>query len=203
MIKIDEALIVEGRYDKIKLDSVVDAVIIETNGFGIFKDKEKLELIKKLAQEKGIIILTDSDAAGFQIRARVAAAVPPDRVKHAYIPDVLGKERRKAEGSKEGKLGVEGIDADVLREAILSAGATSSEQNEDSLTKADFYELGLSGRADSAARRQELLKKLELPERMPVNSLLRLVNSIYGKRRFIDILGEMPDKMSDKVPDES
>ncbi len=187
MIKIKEAVIVEGRYDKARLSSLIDGVIIETNGFRIFKDKEKLKLIQRLAKECGIIVLTDSDAAGFQIRAKLQGAVPPDRIKHAYIPDVFGKEKRKDAASKEGKIGVEGIDAEILREALIKAGAEQAE-NKEELTKADFYELGLSGKADSAEKRKKLLKGLDLPERMPVNSLIKVINSVYDKEEFLKML---------------
>ncbi len=187
MIKIKEAIIVEGKYDKAKLSTLLDAVIIETRGFRIFKDKDTLKLIQRLAGECGIIVLTDSDAAGFQIRAKLQSAVPPERIKHAYIPDIFGKERRKTVASKEGKLGVEGMNAGVLLEALQNAGVNAQAEG-DELTKADFFMLGLSGKADSAARRKELLKKLDLPERMPANSLIKVINSIYGKEKFLKML---------------
>lgn len=188
MIKLKEAVIVEGKYDKIKLSSVIDGVIIETNGFGIFKDKEKQELIKKLARKNGIIILTDSDAAGFQIRAKLTGIVPSEQISHAYIPDVFGKERRKLEPSKEGKLGVEGIDLETLKSALKNAGAHTIESAEETISKTDLFELGLSGRPDSREKRQKLIEELGLPERMPVNSLLRVLNSMYSKSEIIEIV---------------
>lgn len=150
MIKINQAVVVEGRYDKIKLSSILDTVIIETNGFGIFKDKEKQALIRLLAEKRGIIVLTDSDGAGFKIRSFISGIVPPDRVTHVYTPDIFGKERRKERPSKEGKLGVEGIETRILLEALKKSGVTVEEGEKEEapkrlITSADFYEDGLSG----------------------------------------------------------
>ena len=156
MIKIKQAVIVEGKYDKIKLSTVLDTVIIQTDGFGIFKDKEKQKLIKRLAQTRGIVILTDSDSAGFKIRSFIGGSVPKDSVIHAYIPDVFGKERRKDAPSKEGKLGVEGINTEILLEALNQAG--------------------LSGKADSASLRKKFLRSLSLPERLSTSALVDMIN---------------------------
>ena len=148
MIKLEQAVIVEGRYDKIKLSSIIDGLIIETDGFGIFKDKEKQRLIRRLAEEKGIIIMTDSDSAGFKIRSFLGGSIPADRITHVYIPDIFGKEKRKTEPSKEGKLGVEGVPKKIILEALGKAGVTCSEIKTGSnreITNVDLYELGLSG----------------------------------------------------------
>ncbi len=182
MLKINEAIIVEGKYDKIKLQNVVDALIIETDGFGIFKDKEKQKLIRKLAREKGILILTDSDSAGFVIRSFLSGIVPPEQIKNVYIPDVFGKEKRKATASKEGKLGVEGMKKEVLLEAFEKAGivCTPSEEPREprrEVTHTDLFEDGLSGGANSADKRKKLLKILDLPERMSTNAMLKMINT--------------------------
>ena len=189
MRKIKEVVVVEGRYDKNALKQVVDAVVIETKGFGVFKDKEKIALLRRLAAEKGLILLTDSDGAGFVIRNFLKGAIPKSQLKQAYIPDIPGKERRKAAPGKEGKLGVEGMPPSVLLEALERAGATFEDGDaagpSDPLTKADFYALGLSGGADSGARRGALLKKMGLPERMTANALLEAVNLLYNKEEFL------------------
>ncbi len=186
MIKIKQAVIVEGKYDKIKLSTVLDTVIIPTEGFGIFKDKEKQKLIKRLAQTRGIVILTDSDSAGFKIRSFIGGSVPQECVYHAYIPDVFGKERRKDAPSKEGKLGVEGIDSAVLLEALDRAGVTCEHTHEKSreVTAYDLYEAGLSGRPDSATRRKDFLRLLSLPERLSTSSLVKLINTFMTYDEF-------------------
>ena len=190
MIRVKEAIVVEGKYDKIKLSSLVEGVIIETKGFGIFQDREKLAYLRALAKKRGLIVLTDSDGAGFLIRGKLSSSIPPEQIKHAYIPDILGKERRKAAPSKEGKLGVEGMSPQVLLTALERAGATFSEDggaaeaDRRPITKADFYELGLTGGADSAQRRETLLKKLGLPERMTANAMLEAVNLLYTREEF-------------------
>lgn len=189
-MKIKEAVIVEGRYDKIKLSSIIDALIITTDGFQIFKDKKKMALIRRLADETGIIVLTDSDSAGFLIRAKLASCIAPEKIKHAYIPDVLGKEKRKKEVSKEGKLGVEGIESTKLLAALKSAGAEGFAEKKDKgiITSFDFYKAGLSGSENSSLKRLELLKYLGLPEKMPARSLLRLLSRIMDKEEFIDVI---------------
>lgn len=181
MIKIDQAVIVEGKYDKIKLSSILDAVIIETEGFGIFKDKAKQKLIRKLAEKKGIVIMTDSDSAGFVIRSFLSGIVSPDRITHVYIPDILGKEKRKDTPSKEGKLGVEGVSAEIILTALEKAGITGASLNEGEsrrlVTKTDFFEDGISGKPDSQQKRKALLKALDLPENLSANGMLKIINT--------------------------
>lgn len=192
MIKIKQAIIVEGRYDKIKLSSLVDALIIPTNGFALYRDNETAELIKQLAKKTGIIILTDSDSAGFQIRSRLRSIVKEGEVINVYIPDVFGKERRKRVPSKQGKLGVEGMSAEVLLEAFRKAGVISegeSAPKSDPITKADLVEMGLSGGENSAARRAELKKRLGLPEQLSANLLLEILNVNYTKEEFLALFG--------------
>lgn len=194
MIKVKEAIVVEGRYDKIKLSSLVDGVIIETNGFGIFNDAEKIEYLRRLADERGLLVLTDSDGAGFVIRGKISSCIPKAQVKHAYIPDILGKERRKAAPSKEGKLGVEGMELEVLKSVLIRAGATledseAEEKSTEKITKADLFELGLSGGSGSEERRKALQKYLKLPERLSSNGLLQALNALYSREEFLQKLG--------------
>ncbi len=180
MIKIDKVIIVEGRYDKIKLSSMIDGIIIETEGFGIFKDKDKQKLIRKLAETKGIAILTDSDSAGFVIRNFITSIVPKEYITNVYIPDIYGKEKRKYSPSKEGKLGVEGISAEILKEAFKKAGigVSQSETNErKKITLNDFFDDGLTGDTQSKRKRTDLLKKLDLPERMSTKAMLDILNT--------------------------
>lgn len=180
MIKTDRAVIVEGKYDKIKLISVLDAVIIETDGFGIFNDKEKQRLIRRLAETKGLLILTDSDSAGFKIRSFIGGMVPKEQIINAYIPDIFGKEKRKTEPSKEGKLGVEGVSPEVIMQALKKAGVfceKTADNERRLITKLDLYEDGFSGKDDSAAMRKAFLKQLDLPERMSSNSLVQILNT--------------------------
>lgn len=195
-MKVKQAIIVEGRYDQAKLSSLVDATILTTGGFDIFRDKKKLALFRALAEKDGIIILTDSDAAGFRIRSYIAGAVDTDKIIHVYIPDLLGKERRKTQPSAEGKLGVEGIPADLLLEAFRRAGVSvessgTSAKDGDPVTKADFVEWGLSGGENSFALRQQLLNRLRLPARMNANALLKVVNSLYSRSQVQQILKEL------------
>lgn len=188
MIKLKQAVIVEGKYDKIKLKSIIDAPIITTDGFGIFKNREKMALIKSLAQKRGIIIMTDSDSAGFMIRKKICGSVNSGRILNVYIPDIFGKERRKTHSSKEGKLGVEGVPKDVILTALKRAGVTSTEsvKSGGEITKADLFELGLSGRPNSAQKRLALLKSLNLPENMTANSLLEVLNIFFTKEEFLN-----------------
>lgn len=183
MINVKEVIVVEGRYDKNTLSQVFDAVIVETSGFGVFNDREKLALLRRLAEARGLVILTDSDGAGFVIRNFLKGAIDPALVKMAYVPEIEGKERRKDKRSKEGKLGVEGMSRDTLVEALRRAGATmdgeSTTHRSGDITKATLYELGLSGRPDSAGRRRELQKKLGLPEKLGANALLDVLNALY------------------------
>ena len=188
MIRIREAIIVEGRYDKNTLAQIVDAPILETSGFGIFHDSQRLALLRRLAETRGIIVLTDSDGAGFVIRNYLRGAIDPAQVKHAYIPDVAGKERRKRIASKEGKLGVEGMRPDVLLEALRRAGATIEGEETPAagarITKTDLYAAGLTGGADSKAARQRLLAQLDLPEHLSTNALLEVLNALMTREEF-------------------
>lgn len=183
MVKIKEAILVEGRYDKNTLSRIVDAPILETSGFGIFKDKKQLALLRQVAENRGLIVFTDSDGAGFVIRNHIKSAIPARFLKHAYIPDIAGKERRKREAGKEGKLGVEGMTKDVILESLRRAGATIEGENvpaQQSITKQDMMELGLSGGTGSSEKRAALLKKLDLPEHMSANALLQALNLLYS-----------------------
>ena len=217
MLKIREAIAVEGRYDKNTLSQVVDTLILETHGFGIFKDPERMALLRRAAEKRGLIVLTDSDGAGFVIRNRIKSAIPGQYLKHAYIPDVYGKEKRKRQRGKEGKLGVEGMPPAVLEQVLRRAGATFLDQGEareqeppltkadlfaagltqgeareqePPLTKADLFAAGLTGRPDSAQRRLALLKRLELPEHMTANALLEVLNTCYTREEALLFLKE-------------
>lgn len=193
-IKLSEAVIVEGKYDKIKLSNILDAFIIETNGFAVFKDKTKLSFIKKLAKERGIIILTDSDHAGFMIRNYLSSGVPKEQIKNVYIPDVFGKEKRKNAPSKEGKLGVEGMTKEVIVEALSKAGITSSKSvRSDPVTTVDFYDLGLTGGAGSKAKRKALCKTLDLPEFLSTSSLISCINNFMTKEEFYSVCQNLGD----------
>ena len=196
MIKIREAIVVEGRYDKNTLSQVVEAPILETAGFGIMKDKTQLELLRKVAKARGLIVFTDSDGAGFVIRNFLKSAIAPQYLKHAYIPDIPGKERRKVAPGKEGKLGVEGMTPQVIIECLRRAGATvlgevPVQKNAEKITKLDMFYLGLSGGPDSKAKRLALLKMLDFPEHMSSNGLLQALNLLYTKDeiyRLVDLL---------------
>lgn len=193
MIKIKEAILVEGRYDKNTLSQIVDAAIFECSGFGIFKNKEQMDLLRKVAQKRGLIVFTDSDGAGFVIRNHVKSAIDNQCLKHAYIPDVYGKERRKSAPGKEGKIGVEGMTRDVILEALRRAGATFEGECatvSGGITKQDMMELGLSGGVDSAEKRHKLLRKLGLPERMSANAMLQALNLLYTKQELEKLLEE-------------
>ena len=195
MLRIREAIVVEGRYDKNTLSQMVDTVIIETSGFGIFKDKERLALLRRLAEKRGLIVLTDPDGAGFVIRGHLRGSLPPDRVKHAYVPDIYGKERRKRQGGKEGKLGVEGMRPEVLEAALRRAGATFLDEAGERaaqagrpITKADFVALGLSGGPGAADRRRALLQRLELPEHLSPNAMLEVLNALFTREELDGLL---------------
>ena len=191
MHSIREIIVVEGRYDKNTLSQVVDAVIIETSGFGIFNDAEKRKLLQTMAEARGLIVLTDSDGAGFVIRNYIKGCVDPKLVKHAYIPDIYGKERRKSVPSREGKLGVEGMKPQVLLDALIRAGATfDDEENKKTaprISKADMYARGLSGREGSAEKRAQLIKQLGLPERLTADGLLDVLNATMSREEFLTI----------------
>ena len=191
MHSVREVIVVEGRYDKNALSQVVDAVIIETSGFGIFNDAEKRKLLQTMAEARGLIVLTDSDGAGFVIRNYIKGCVDPKLVKHAYIPDIYGKERRKSAPSREGKLGVEGMKPQVLLDALIRAGATlDDEENKKTaprISKADMYARGLSGREGSAEKRAQLIKQLGLPERLTADGLLDVLNATMSREEFLSI----------------
>ena len=194
MIKIKEAIVVEGRYDKNTLSQIVDAPIIETSGFGIMNDKTQLAFLRRVANARGLIIFTDSDGAGFVIRNFLRGAIPAEQIKHAYIPDIAGKESRKRTAGKEGKLGVEGMTPDVIISCLRRAGATVEGEAEvvsKGITKQDMMALGLSGGPDSSAKRQELMKKLDLPEHMSANALLQALNLLYSLEQLEEIIKDL------------
>ena len=185
--KIREVIVVEGRYDKNTLLQAVDATVVETGGFGVFNDRQKLSFFRRLAEKRGLIILTDSDGAGFVIRNYLKGTIPKDQVKQAYIPDISGKERRKRKAGKEGKLGVEGMEPEVLIEVLRRCGATFEGEEQrhvnPAITKADLLEKGLIG-SGSAARRQILLQRLELPAHLTANGLLEALNMLMTREEF-------------------
>lgn len=191
MIRVSEVIVVEGRYDKNTLSQVVEATIIETNGFGIFSDGEKLALLRRIAEKRGIILFTDSDGAGFVIRNHIKGAIDQKYVKNAYIPDISGRERRKAAASKEGKLGVEGMTPEIILNALRRAGATMDDAPDTkptwTITKADMLELGLSG-AGSAEKRRLLGRKFGLPEKLSSNALLDVLNAVTTKSELEALL---------------
>ena len=195
MVKIQQAIVVEGRYDKNTLSQIVDAPIFETSGFGIMKDKAQLDLLRAVAKKRGLIVFTDSDGAGFVIRNFLKGAIKPEYLLHAYIPDVYGKEKRKSSPGKEGKLGVEGMTRQVILESLRKAGATI-DGNESTcfvstVTKQDLMEWGLSGGADSAAKRKLLLRQLDLPEHMSANAMLQAVQLLYTKEELLLIVQQL------------
>lgn len=205
MIRIREAVIVEGKYDKIKLSSLIDALIIETNGFGIFRDRERRALIRKLAETRGILVITDSDGAGFVIRNHLSGLVPPGTVKHAYIPELHGKEHRKEKPSKEGLLGVEGVPKEAILQALSRAGVLCGESEESivqngqvPIKKGDLYKAGLTGGENSAGRRRVLLSALQLPQKLSTNGMLSVLNFIMTREEFFEqitsLFGETPQK---------
>ena len=183
MVKIREAIGVEGRYDKNTLSQIVDAPIFQTDGFGIFRDREKMRLLRRTAEKLGLIVFTDSDGAGFVIRSHIKSAIPEKYLKHAYIPDIPGKEKRKAAPGKEGKLGVEGMKPEIILEALRRAGATFDDGQAPAaggITKQNMMELGLSGGPDSSAKRKKLIKALDFPEHLSANALLQALNLLYS-----------------------
>ena len=193
MRKIKEVIVVEGRYDKNTLRQTVDAAVFPVDGFAVFNDREKLALLRRLARERGLILLTDSDGAGFVIRNYLKGALPREQVKHAYIPDQYGKERRKRRPGKEGKLGVEGMRPEVLLAALERAGATFEGEDAPAapsggLTKTDLFELGLSGGPDSAEKRRALLARLDLPEHLSASAMLETLNLLYGREELLTLL---------------
>lgn len=196
MLKIREAIVVEGRYDKNTLSQLVDTLILETSGFGVFRDGELTELLRRVARERGLIVLTDSDGAGFLIRSRIKSVIPPEQLKHAYIPDVPGKEHRKTRPGKEGKLGVEGMPPNILLDALRRAGATVLDEKEPPerpvrLSKSDLMSMGLAGGEGSAARRAALLRSLGLPERLSANALLQVLNTCCTREELARALTDL------------
>lgn len=199
MIKIRQAVIVEGKYDKIKLSGIIDAPIIQTDGFGIFKDKELQQMIRKLAEIRGILVLTDSDSAGFKIRSFIGSTVDQKNIIHAYIPDIFGKESRKTEPSKEGKIGVEGVSEEIIMKALANAGVLceSTPEPERPITKLDLYELGFAGGEDSAKRRAAMLRYYSFPERLSANSLIKVLNCVTTYDRFLEDVKEIEKEISE------
>ena len=181
-------VIVEGKYDKIKLDSVIDATVIATDGFGVYKSDEKKALLRALAGKERVIVLTDPDGAGLQIRSYLTTVLPKEKLIHLYVPEKKGKEKRKSEPSKAGLLGVEGVDADIIRELFAPFTAESCEEGLRPVTKADLFADGLSGGAGSAARRRELCGKMGLPTNISANALLDIINLLYGYDRYKELL---------------
>ena len=194
MLKIREAIVVEGRYDKIALEPLVDAPIFTTDGFGLFRDREKMALLRSVARKRGLIVLTDSDGAGLVIRSRIRGCIEAKYLKHAYIPDIPGKERRKSAPSREGTLGVEGMAPEVLLAALERCGATPDGDGSDPVTKADLYALGLSGAAGSAGRRLRLLRRLALPANLSANALLEAVNALWSRDEFLAAAADIAEE---------
>lgn len=192
MVKIKEAIVVEGRYDTNTLSQIVDAPILQTNGFGIMNDKAQLALLRSVAKKRGLIVFTDSDGAGFVIRNFLKGAISGEYLKHAYIPDIAGKERRKATPGKEGKLGVEGMTPEVIVNCLLRAGATLEGENppvhNNEISKLDMFNMGLSGNPDSKQKRLALMKILDLPEHMSSNALLQALNLLYTKEEIYKVV---------------
>ena len=202
MVKIKEAIVVEGRYDKNTLSQIVDAPILETSGFGIFKDRQQMALLRRVAQTRGLIVFTDSDGAGFVIRNHIKSAIPGQYLKHAYIPDIPGKEKRKASPGKEGKLGVEGMSREIILEALKRAGATIEGEDTSAvsrITKQDLMALGLSGGPDASARRSALLNKLGFPEHMSANAMLQALQLLYT----LEELGQIVEQIDSELKRES
>lgn len=191
MLHLDKTVIVEGKYDKIKLSNILDTEIITTDGFAIFKDKQKTDLIRRAAEKSGIIIMTDSDSAGFLIRGHLKSIIPNDKITNVYIPEILGKEKRKVEPSKEGLLGVEGVSEQVILDALLRAGITvdgKETARKEKITKTDFYDLGLVGISGSEQKRDALKQSLNLPKHLSTNGLLTAINALYSKEEFLEFL---------------
>ena len=189
-IKVQEVIVVEGKYDLNKLKQMVDGIVVTTEGFGIFHNNEKMELIRRMGEKRGVVILTDSDGAGFVIRNHLKSCLPKHLLKHAYIPDIQGKESRKRTHSKEGKLGVEGMTPAVIMEALKKAGATINGETaavNGTLTKADLFAMGLSGTHNSVENRKKLISALNLPEKLSPNALLDVLNAMYERSEFIEL----------------
>ena len=195
MVKIREAILVEGRYDKNTLLQIVDAPVFETSGFGIFKNKEQMQLLRRVAQTRGLIVFTDPDGAGLVIRNHIKSAIDSRYLKHAYIPDIPGKEKRKSAPGKEGKLGVEGMRPEVILDALCRAGATVEDaeapEKRSEITKQDLVALGLSGGPDSSHMRRLLLKRIGFPENLSANAMLQALNLLYSAKELKVICREL------------
>ena len=198
MQSVKEVIVVEGRYDKNTLLQVVDAVVIETSGFGIFNDSQKQKLLRTMAEKRGLIILTDPDGAGFVIRNYIKSCIPAEQLKQAYVPDISGKEKRKAKPSREGKLGVEGMRAEILLNALKRAGATfegeaAQTMTTEKVTKTDLYRLGLSGREGSAKRRAAVIRSLDLPNHLSADALLNVINAVMSRDEFFNHVARLSE----------
>ena len=196
-MKVQEVIVVEGKYDLNTLKQMVDGIIVTTDGFGIFHNNEKMDLIRRMAEKRGVVVLTDSDGAGFVIRNHLKSCLPKEQVKHAYIPDMYGKEKRKRTRSKEGKLGVEGMSAETLRRVLIASGATidgNAALGGGSLTKTDLYMVGLSGTPNSSENRMKLIHALNLPEKLSPNALLDVLNAMYERQQFLDLWEQITKK---------
>ena len=196
MIRLEQVVVVEGKYDKIKLSCLLDAEIVTTDGFRVFRDKEKLSMLRKMAEKRGIIILTDSDSAGFMIRNHLCGSIDNSLITNVFIPEIKGKERRKTAPSKQGLLGVEGVTEEVILKAFEKAGVTvSGEKSEgearEKITKTDLFCAGLSGGENSAQKREELLNRLELPVGLSPSQLLTALNSLYSKEEFLELISHL------------
>ncbi len=196
MRRVRQAIVVEGKYDEIRVRSAVDAIVVPTDGFGIFRDEAKRELLRRLAKERGLIVLTDSDSAGLLIRNHLIGSIPAEQIRHAYVPPIAGKERRKPAPSKEGLLGVEGVDNAVVLDALTRAGATFEDEDAPladkmHLTKSDLYELGLCGHTDSAQRRRALLERLHLPQNLSANRLLDVLNATVTEQELAALMHDI------------
>ena len=194
MLKTDRVIVVEGKYDKIRLSSVIDAYIVVCDGFGIFKQAEKAALLRRLAKERGLIVLTDPDSGGGVIRSHLRSVLGKEGVIHLYVPAIEGKEKRKTQTSKEGLLGVEGIDNEKLRELFLPFSAEGEGRNAEPMTKVDFYDLGLSGGGDSAKKREELCRRLDLPPSLSANALLEAINLLSLKEKVLSCMKEITNE---------
>lgn len=196
MIHVKEAVIVEGKYDRIRLSSLIDGLILETGGFRIFRDKQKMALLRRLADARGLLVLTDSDSAGFLIRHYLSGSIPPEKIKHAYLPDLFGKEKRKRRPSREGKLGVEGAPSRAILEALRRAGVACDGRPPAGrgITRTDLYLAGLSGGPNSARKRLALLRKLDLPEHLSAASLPGVLTCLIGYERFVELAKTLKDE---------
>ena len=196
MIKLDMPVIVEGKYDKITLENVIDGLIIPTDGFGIFKNKEKCAMIRALAEKNGVIVMTDSDSAGHLIRAHIKNIVGKARITNVYVPCLKGKEKRKTEKSKEGLLGVEGMTPEIIKQSLLKSGVTGREiqKKERNISKTDMFLAGLSGTENSAILRKELLQKLELPQSLSPNAMLDILNTLFTYEEFTEVIAEWQEE---------